>query len=499
MRKKKREEAKTETQALEREEDTVKLRPVFGIRPGVYLAGIYSALLLFILFLILVYPGLTRNGSRVSFDSEPRGAAVRVDDVYLATTPDTVFIPRGSRSVEMVLPGFEPYRTEYTFPGRVFASLFVPPRVTIRGELAAEDPLEALRTGAGEAAEWSFAGEPNAAWQVPLSLSDAAYRSGPAGADPAIHGETENILASSLRYTVTRAGLRDLIRAELLSENGGLSPSPLTLIRSGREALAFLSANPGSAVWLAALLPESAASQVADSTWYRQATEAAAELIQNGGTPAGGGFETGIELAGIDFPRVRGGEFTVNGLFPRGLYIGVFYIARTELDRASWEAFLRENPGEQAGPGASPSEAAGGPANSAGNISHDAASAFCKWLSGYLPAHLADWEVRLPSEAEWEYVARLSDGADPFAPRDMIGGLWEWCADVFAPLDFFPAKAEYAPETSERSVRGGAWINSPGSVNAAARASLPPGTRSPFVGFRPVIARKGTGVEGGGQ
>jgi formylglycine-generating enzyme required for sulfatase activity len=81
----------------------------------------------------------------------------------------------------------------------------------------------------------------------------------------------------------------------------------------------------------------------------------------------------------------------------------------------------------------------------------------------------------------------------------MLGGLWEWCADAFAPLDFFPVKAEYLPNAPERSVRGGAWINSANPVNATARASLPPDTRSPFVGVRPVIARKGPDREGGGQ
>ncbi|MDR2052915.1 MAG: SUMF1/EgtB/PvdO family nonheme iron enzyme [Treponema sp.] len=501
MRKKKREDLRVETRTKEQEEDEVKLRPIFGIRPGVYLACIYSALVLIILFFVLVCPGLTRTGSRVSFDSEPRGAAVRVDNVYLVTTPGTVFIPQGGHSIEMVLPGFKPYKTEHTFPGVVFGSLFIPPKVSMRGELDAEDPLEALRTGAEEAAEWSFAGEPNAARQVPLSLSEAAYRSGPGGADPAVHAETENILASSLRYTVTRAGLRDLIRAELLSENGGLSPSPLTLIRSGREALALLSANPGSASWLAALLPEPAASRVTRSLWHRDTVEAAAELVERSGRPNGGGFGAGPELAGVVFLNVRGGEFVVNGSFPRRLDIGDFYMAQDEIDRTSWEVFIRENAGEQGyGDDSGPEmEARGGPAKSAGNISCYAAAAYCKWLSGHLPPSLAGWEVRLPTEAEWEYAARLVYGEDSSAPvnagspvpRDMLGGLWEWCADAFAPLDFFPAKAEYSPETPERSVRGGAWINSAGSVNAATRASLPPDTRSPFVGLRPVIARKG--------
>jgi formylglycine-generating enzyme required for sulfatase activity len=422
--------------------------------------------------------------------------------VYLATTPDTVFIPKGNHVVEMVLPGFEPYKTECAFPGKIFASLFAPPGISIRGELGAEDPLEVLRIGAGEAVEWSFAGEPNAVWQIPLSLSEAAYRAGPGGADPAVHAEAENILETSLRYTVTRAALRDLIRAELLAENGGLSPSPLTLIRSGREALALLSANPGAASWLAALLPEPAASRISRSAWYRETERAAEKLAERAGIPDGGGFGAGIEASGVVFLKVAGGEFTMNGVFPRRLGIDDFYIARSEIDRASWEAFIRENPGEDGGLDV---DDAGPEMEAAGNISWYAADAYCRWLSARLPPDMAGWEARLPTEAEWEYAARLVYGGSvsvpetAAVPRDMLGGLWEWCVDAFAPLDFFPVKTESPPQAPERSVRGGAWINSAGQVNASTKASLPPDMRSPFVGFRPVIARRGEADGGSGQ
>jgi hypothetical protein len=388
-----------------------------------------------------------------------------------------------------------------------------------------------LRIGASEAAEWSLAGEPNAVYQIPLSLSEAAYRAGPGGVDPAVHAGAENILAASLRYTVTRAGLRDLIRARLLTENGGLSPSPLTLLRSGREALALLSANPGSAAWLAELLPNPAGSRLSGSAWYQETMAAFRDLSlrsSEGGETERSGFGSGMELGGIPFRSVQGGEFIASGTFPRRLNAGDFLIAHTELSRASWEAFVREVPewgvnrrenlkGQgyvsdsylEAGP-------EGGPAESVGGVSYYAAAACCKWLGESLPPEMAGWEVRLPTEAEWEYAARIVYGEEggplpeitgPSSPRDMLGGLWEWCADPFAPAGFFPegnldlrSQRGFPADTEdaaliapERSVRGGSWINGAGSINIATRASLPPDTCSPFVGFRPVIARKGEG------
>ena len=63
-------------------EDIVSLKPLFGIRPGVYLTALYGAVCAGILFFALVYPGLANPGAVLSLRSEPSGAAVRIDGVY---------------------------------------------------------------------------------------------------------------------------------------------------------------------------------------------------------------------------------------------------------------------------------------------------------------------------------------------------------------------------------------------------------------------------------
>ena len=87
-------------------EDKVRLKPVMGIRPGVYLTIIYSFILLLILFFLLVLPGLRNPGSVLIAKTMPEGAAVRVNDVYMGVSDSRIFLPDGTYTIEAVMPGF---------------------------------------------------------------------------------------------------------------------------------------------------------------------------------------------------------------------------------------------------------------------------------------------------------------------------------------------------------------------------------------------------------
>ncbi|GHV15220.1 hypothetical protein FACS189491_12120 [Spirochaetia bacterium] len=166
------------------EEDEVHLKPFLGLRPGIWLSIIYSAAILLILFFVLMYPGLSRPGSVVSVKAEPRGAAVRLDGVYMGTAPCEFFVPQGNHTLEIVLPGFESRKIERLIPGRIFFSLIFPRRISLTETLAANNPIGVLRDSAADYAAWTFAGEPTPSYQIPLSLSEGAYRIGPSLANP---------------------------------------------------------------------------------------------------------------------------------------------------------------------------------------------------------------------------------------------------------------------------------------------------------------------------
>jgi formylglycine-generating enzyme required for sulfatase activity len=487
-------------------EDRVRLKPFLGMRPGVYLTILCALLLLGALFFALLLPGLANPGSVLSVNSEPQGAAVRVDGITLGSTPCELAVPKGHRLVELILPGFDPLPLEQDVPGSYFASLFFPKRIALFGTLSAQEPLEAFVAAAADYARWSFAGEPTAAYQIPQDLSEGAYRVGPtAAADPALRDDLREVLAAAARFAVTRAALRDLLRAASFAETGGLSPSPLALANTAAAALAYLSRNEGAPIWLAETLPPESARLVRDSSWHGRSVSAAAArdlMAEAGGTAQGGR----ISAEGFrDFLPVPAGGFIQGEAFPRAAQLEGFYLSAGEIDGEAWERFLRANPRWRrdnaenliaeglASPGYLDG-AAGAPHTVSGvpGMSWFAAAAYCEWLSGSLPPSMAAWEVRLPYEAEWEYAALLAaEGSIDLA--DMRGGFWEWCADPYAPLDYLAAEeaAIAALASPERSLRGGSWINASGSVGITTRASLPPSSSSPFVSFRPALARRG--------
>jgi len=488
-------------------EDIVHLKPVLGIRPGVYIAIAGSVVIVAALFFILLYPGIVRPGAMVVFASEPSGAALRVDDLYVGSSPCRVFVSKGEHVIEAALPGFETERLDRVIPSRVFASALFPRRYDLNVTLVTADPSSALAEAAHDYAAWTFGGEPTAAWQIPLSLSEGVYRAGPAASD------TDVLLSVAARFAVTRAALRDLVRASTLALNGGNVPSPLTLVRSVAQAAAFLSHNAGSAAWLADTLPADSAAVLISSAWYQNQLAAFAGVIAGESLAAPPANQ--IRVGGLLFSEINGGIVALGEPFPHRIPIEAFLICTTEvpvpayadfLDAAQqWRPQQRETlekrglvDGEYLAD-FDDSIPVGGRRQSSSldtgvsSVSWFAANAFCEWLTGKLPDSFSGWEVRLPTEAEWEYAAK---SAQRWEGRGgilaMEGGAWEWCADPYAPLPFIAAPPEAITDVGspERPVRGGSWLNSTISTNVETRAFLPPSTCSPFVSFRPVIARR---------
>jgi formylglycine-generating enzyme required for sulfatase activity len=500
-------------------EDQVHLKPLWGLRPGVYLSIICSFGLLVALFLVLIWPGLVHPGSMLIFSSEPSGAALRMDDVYIGASPCRVFVPRGNHVFDAVMPGFETERFEREIPSRLFASALFPRRYNVSVTLTTPDPAAVLAASAFDYASWSFMGEPTAVWQIPLSLSEGVYRAGSGLSAKASAPESAGIVAAAARFAVTRAALRDLIRAQTLAVSGGKAPSPLGVTGALAQAAVFLSHNSGSATWLAETLPLDSASLLFTSAWYQNQLASFADITSGevladrpGGSPSDSLPSGQIRAAGLLFTGIGSGVLVQGEPFPHQVPVDAFLICITEVPIPAYADFLDAVPRwrqdqketlEQQGlvnndyladfDLSIPPYGARKIDSGVGSVSWFAANAFCEWLTGKLPDSFSGWEVRLPTEAEWEYAAKSVqrwDGRSGVSGTD--GGAWEWCANPYSPLPFLSADPEAIAliDSPQRPVRGGSLLNTAAPLNPETRASLPPSACSPFVSFRPIIARQ---------
>jgi len=512
----------------------VILKPVLGIHPRVYVLCVWLILIALIGFLLLILPGIRKNGTLLTVKSIPPDASVVIDGHRLGSTGEMIFVPRGKRELSVERFGFIPYRQSIDFQGRILASKIFPQRLELSLVLNAVEGHDHLAEGAKEFTAWAETGPERERYAIPPVLTSAARDT--------IHGAAESnsdFISATLPVCVDERHLADIARALFILE-GGPSPPGLGNTAQVIRSIANLDLPiPTGAV--TELIDENRLSLLGikreskDENTLNIAKDAEAFYAERrASTPiAVYGSIAFVRIGGITAPlgdvelAVQQGRVRA-GAIPIGARINTFQISATEISNAHFSLFLSDNPEWSVmnieelksqnlvdenylsswSSNAAPAEFGNYPVT---EISWYAAQAYSEWFTR---RYLVGSRARLPTEDEWELAARqnqivqntseLPAGLKPINTADngvigitgMAGNVREWCFNpyrinesLFRPADgqnnFLDPGSPYA--YLSRPVRGGAHIDNGLEYPAAVRGRLPAHRTSPVIGFRIVI------------
>lgn len=525
--------------------DTVTLTPVFGIPPTTYVPALLALALLLALFFLLLFPGIRSNGALVTFEIVPEGSSVHVDGVRRGAASVEVFLEKGTRTVTLRRPNFEEERFEIDVPGRVFGSLLVPRKLSVERALTPRSTQRMAESAARQFSRWALVGEANAQYQFEPVLSQAVLDLTAAERTTAGRGEMSTddhiapLLGHAIRDVHSEALLADYLRATALAEGSGQSFTGLQALAMLRRLAREMGAHPRLAYLAGTALPEASAREFQERAWHSDTTAeletriVAASREGEPEVPPPSGFavagQSFVEIPAQTFVMGPQAEAAVTNREelerPHLAEVGRFFIMQTEVTHRLYQRFVRERP--RWAPSAREDLVAAGQATGdylrdwddgfsteqstrpVRFVSYHAAVAFCDWLTDQLPPSLAGYEARLPTEAEWEWAARLnaSEGYDAvFADSamstplpvgssepgklgiyDLLGNVWEWTDDWYHPSSYL-VDTEPAYAGAQRVVRGGSWANDRRTIAVTTRGAQPPDWSTAFLGFRPVIA-----------
>jgi iron(II)-dependent oxidoreductase len=191
------------------------------------------------------------------------------------------------------------------------------------------------------------------------------------------------------------------------------------------------------------------------------------------------------------------------------VFLGTYYMDKYPVTNQAYRRFLRETGHPQPLFWADPQF--NHPSHPVVALTWYDALAYCNWANKRLPTE-AEWEKVAKGEANFIYpwgnefkpgmanvdailshtspVDQFSMGISPYGCFDMIGNAWEWCYDWFDEKFYTmsPANNPNGPENGKKKViRGGGWDTISFNARNAFRFFADPASKSPNIGFRCVV------------
>jgi len=222
-------------------------------------------------------------------------------------------------------------------------------------------------------------------------------------------------------------------------------------------------------------------------------------------------------IGGIQFIYIQAGEFFMGSKEDNGYFserpqhkvkVNSFWIGKFEITQKQYMDITGKNPSFFKGAN-----------NPVEQVSYSDAMEFCRKFS-----QKYGLEIRLPTEAEWEYACRSGSTTEyywgnafnekfcwfntnsgdttwPVGKKkpnawgifDMIGNVYEWCIDTYTD-DFYKYCSEQSinnpinvTKGESRVIRGGAWCTNDYDLRSAFRAPFNQSKNNFYTGFRVII------------
>ena len=160
------------------EVEPVKLKPIHGIRPGVFiLAGLVAALVLLV-FALFMLPGIVSGTGFIRFSTNTANTAIRTDDgTYIGSSEGSVYrLKAGDYRFVFYVDGVEAGYVDATVPHRIFFTLFRHKTDTIEFNAKYSEEIEeaVTETFTEGVASWSVVTGYDETYHFPPLFSDFA-------------------------------------------------------------------------------------------------------------------------------------------------------------------------------------------------------------------------------------------------------------------------------------------------------------------------------------
>ncbi len=462
--------------------EPVKIKPLFGMKPGLWLTIAYALAILLILFLVGVLPDIIDGSKRVTFTSAAYNSAVYIDGEYAGGTPFTRKVSSGTHDVLYKVNGYEidsftikvghPWFFNWLFPRKQNVSS----SATLTQEAFTALSKELLEDANSYSAILEY---DDVHRYAPIfttyakSIKSSAYESQTQAFETALLFITTQEMYNDAKEAIDILGLNLSLDASKLFENttsttAGLAHQEDQLITAKTTTL--------------------------DVGIFKIAGFTIPEVT----------FSNGNEVE-LSYPKVKqaGQEITTESFNISGICITENMWAYFVNENPDWGISNKENLIIQGlvddyyldGVTLSMTVVSNRPVR---NISWYAAQAFCSWLSSKTGK-----TVTLPTENQW-IAATLTDSEGGFQkslmpsisesfPSAMLGGLWELTCTPYVPLSRLISAQESNDANQVISdldiqasmvVKGGSYVNVASEIDAYSVGTTYRSLCSDYMGFR---------------